>query len=480
VREARLCLAERVAGVPIMTDLRCAEVEARFVDVVDGRLDPADTVRFHAHIEGCAACRERAALWSGLVPRLRDAEPPGPDAMATRRMQVEVERRLAGTVAASPARQWRPWWAPAFGLVAAAAGIAIWLGIGTPERMPATVGYAAFRTLSGDVRIGDQPLQPAARVPVGAPIVLATGAAVELALDDGAALHVDGPGQLALDGSAHDVAVRLTKGKLDATVTHRRTGATFAVITHDLRVAVRGTTFSVVAADAGSRVAVSEGQVEVRSKDGRTSLVSAGDSFDSTVAEDDSAFAPAPTPAETDRAPGCADVVRSCQATARAVRASMRAGEPERALRLIADARRAPRAGDASCPRGAGACDDELLYLHAETLNQARRLDEAVAAYRALDRRGGPAAMRQNALYAAAQIERRQGHLAAAATDFERASAAAPRGALHEEALLGAMESAQAAGDPARARTLAARYLEEYPRGLGAAAARKLAGNGAP
>ena len=88
--------------------------------------------------------------------------------------------------------------------------------------------------------------------------------------------------------------------------------------------------------------------------------------------------------------------------------------------------------------------------------------------------------MRQNALYAAAQIERRQGHLAAAAADFERALAAAPRGALHEEALVGAMESARAAGDTARARALAARYLEEFPRGLVAPAARKLVGDGHP
>ena len=85
-----------------MTGLRCADVEARFVDAFDGRLDPAESVRFHSHIEGCAACRERAALWRGLVPRLRDAVPPGPEAMATRRMQVEIERRLAGRIAESP------------------------------------------------------------------------------------------------------------------------------------------------------------------------------------------------------------------------------------------------------------------------------------------------------------------------------------------------------------------------------------------
>jgi hypothetical protein len=460
-----------------VTGLRCAEVEARFVDVVDGRLDPADGVRFHAHIEGCAACRERAALWGALTPRLRDAVPPRPDAMATRRMQVEIERRLAGRVAASPAQRWRPWWAPAFGLVAAAAAIAIWVRAGGPAHAP-VVGYAAFSSLSGDVRIGDRASQSATRVPVGTPIALGAGAVAELALDGGAALRVEGPGRLALEGSARAVAVRLTEGKLAAQVTHRQPDQTFAVITRHARVEVRGTRFSVAAAGDATHVEVTEGQVAVLADDGRTRMVSAGGSYDRVVPE---AEPPVATPQLTpplDRAPGCDDVARSCQAAARAIRAAMRGGDAERALRMIADARRAAARGDASCP--SDGCDDELGYLHAEALNQGGRLDDAVAAYRTLDRRGATSAMRQNALVAAAQIERRQGRMAAAAADFEHALAAAPRGALHEDAMVGAMESARAAGETARARTLAARYLEEYPRGLGAAAARKLAGDGRP
>ena len=142
--------------------------------------------------------------------------------------------------------------------------------------------------------------------------------------------------------------------------------------------------------------------------------MSAGGSFDSGAL-------PAPPPelpaavASEPAPPACAEIARSCQTTARAVRASMRGGGPERALRQIADARRELRATEATCEGGAAACEDELRYLNAEALNQAGRLDDAVAAYRALDRRGAPSAMRQNALYAAAQIERRQGHLAAAA-----------------------------------------------------------------
>ena len=471
-----------------MTELRCAEVEARFVDVADGRLDPAESVRFHSHIEGCSGCRERAALWRGLLPGLRGAVPPGPGAMATRRMQIEIERRLAaegGQLAPSPWRLRRLWWAPAIGLVAAAAVVAIWLRAGAPAT---PVGYAAFARVQGGVIVGDRTPAPGARVATGAPITVAAGAVAELALDRGATLRVEGPAGLVLDGSARAVAIRLAEGKLEAQVAHRQSDETFAVVTSDMRVEVRGTRFSVVAGADGSHVAVTEGRVAVQLADGRTSLVSAGGSADSIVAEpsqpsDDeppSTGAPPPAPERTDidRQAACADAARTCQATARAVRASMRGGDSERALRLIADARRAQRGGEASCGGGDGACDDEIRYLHAEALNQAGRFDDAVAAYHALDRRGAPPAMRQNALYAAAQIERRRGRMAAAKTDFERALVAAPRGALHEEALVGAMESAQAAGDGARARALAARYLGEFPGGRAAPAARRVAGDG--
>jgi hypothetical protein len=88
--------------------------------------------------------------------------------------------------------------------------------------------------------------------------------------------------------------------------------------------------------------------------------------------------------------------------------------------------------------------------------------------------------MRQNALYAAAQIERRRGQNDDARADYERALEAAPRGALREEALVGAMESAEAAGDARRARALARRCLAEFPHGLGAATAARLTDAGRP
>jgi tetratricopeptide (TPR) repeat protein len=171
--------------------------------------------------------------------------------------------------------------------------------------------------------------------------------------------------------------------------------------------------------------------------------------------------------------------MRACQEIARDARRSMRAGDAAHALRLIATGSHDARDLDASCASDLAACEDELRYLRAEAFRQGGQLDEAVTAYHQLDRHGAPAAMRQNALYAAAQIEARQGNQPQALADYERALAAAPEGALREEALVGSMESAAASGDLPRARRLARRYLTTFPNGLRVATARRLAGTGA-
>jgi tetratricopeptide (TPR) repeat protein len=221
----------------------------------------------------------------------------------------------------------------------------------------------------------------------------------------------------------------------------------------------------------------------VRFTDGRTELVSAGQSTSSTAPLEAPPPAVAPiagAPAESTapQAPdlSCSNAVRSCRETTGAVRSSMREGDPNRALRFLAERGRTTFDADGRCGgRDIDACQDELRYLHAEALNQAGRLDDAIAAYRGLDRRTAPRAMRQNALYAAAQIERRSGHNDAARADYERALEVAPQGALREEILIGAMEAEELAGETGRARSLARRYLGEYPTGIGASGARRLA-----
>jgi len=477
--------------------VNCTEVEARLVDVVDGRLDPVATVRLHAHIEGCADCRRRAAFWRAAVPKMRGLAPGAPDAMSIRRMQVEIERLVAADVAtpAPPAsRRWPRFFVPAaLTLVGAAA---VLLALRAPSKplargpvtdpaaqLGADTGYATLTRVTGTLTIDGRAQALAARLPSDREIVLAVATTAELSLDRGSTLRIEGPAHLRLGGTAGAVEVRLGAGTLDAAVAHRLVGETFAVATPDLRVEVRGTKFAVVATATGSSVRVSEGRVAVRFADGSERPVAAGESAAWPMpAAPQPPEAPGPAVSQTPGAeerPSCGAVVRACEEAGRAARRSMRSGDAARALRLITAGSHDARDPDASCASNLIACEDELRYLRAEAFRQEGALDEAVAAYHQLDRHGAPAAMRQNALYAAAQIEERQGHKVQAHGDYERALGAAPEGALREEALVGSMESAAALGDTPRARQLARRYLQTFPSGLRVATARRLAGSGA-
>jgi tetratricopeptide (TPR) repeat protein len=110
-------------------------------------------------------------------------------------------------------------------------------------------------------------------------------------------------------------------------------------------------------------------------------------------------------------------------------------------------------------------CRDELGYLRAESLRVAGRLDEAIAAYHRLNNRSAPPAMRQNALFAAAQLELRMGRPKVALRDFESALAVFPKGVLREDAMAAALDAALAAGAILQAENVAQRYLSAFPNG---------------
>lgn len=233
---------------------------------------------------------------------------------------------------------------------------------------------------------------------------------------------------------------------------------------------------------------VDEGRVGVVESGGVERAVSAGE----TLALAEPARAPEPSPPASEARPGApvdeAGVpeaaasaspcpgARACVSTAQRARLAMRQGAFRRALAILSVA----GAGAGACPAVSASCQRELGYLEGEALRLDGRLEAAVDAYKRLDQRGAPSATRQNALYAAAQLEQRLGRAGAARADYERALAAAPAGALHDEALLGAMESASEAHDPAAARALARRYLEQVPDGPGASRARLLVGGPSP
>jgi len=445
--------------------MTCREVQDAFVDLHDGRLDPANELRVHAHLESCAHCREHAASWNALLPAMRALVPPPPTPMRARRMEMEIERRLAEPVAlaARPRRRW-PLYAVPFA-VAAAAALVLWLSprqheptvvaSAPPSVAPAPPAFAVLTSTE----------QPAGeRLAAGSRVVLPTGRRATLTLSSLASLALVGPAELTLGGDDQHVMLALDAGRLEAEVAHRQPGQTFVVAFPQGRVEVRGTRFVVMAKPAGSWVRVDEGRVAVFDHDGGEWSVGAGETHDFAVPR-----VPAPVrPAAPQPRHVCASPPVSCGPLTQAVRVAIRGGAYERAESLIEPALR-PRPNCRPL-----VCRNELGYLRAEALRQSGRLDEAVAAYKMLDHRDAPSETRQNALYAAAQLERRLGKLAAARSDFDRALLAAPGGALREEAMLGAMEAADRAGDHVGAVAAARRYLDAFPRGIGAAQARRM------
>ncbi len=458
--------------------MRCFETEAELVALIDGKVARARELAVHAHLETCATCRQRAETWSELVPLMRRLAPSPPSPMQARRMEIEIERLLRTR---APARREAPARAFAWAGLTAAVAIALvfgWRVRGDREAVRLRVDVV---TVEGVARIGAKEVGQGGRLDGPGELSVDARGSVSLAVAD-ASLKIQGPAGLALGGDRAHVALRLDRGALAASVAHRDPGTTFVVSTRDGRVEVRGTRFFVAADDAGTSVSVEEGRVAVFSRAGEERSVGKGE----RIALGAKGFTPWPVPPVRTVAPGLTSVdrdVRPCTSraagceVARQARQAMRVGNAARALHLIEGA----LDGGDGCEGtpGSSSCGDELRYLRAETMRQQGRLGDAVAAYKALDHRGAPAAMRQNAFYAAAQLEQRMGRAAAARADFESALAAASAGALREESMLGAMDSAAAEGDTPGARSLAVRYLDAFPSGLGAARARALAAGSA-
>jgi FecR-like protein len=473
--------------------MKCVEAEALFVDAGDGRLELSQEVRLAGHLDGCTGCRARAATWRSLVPGMRGFAPEAPDAMRIRRMQIEIERRLAPAARGARGSRER-WvrWSAALVFASAAALALVWIRrpVGKPNAQAAP-GYGVVAQVDGVLTVEGRRIAGEAHLAAGSHVALAAGHA-DLKLGRNARVRLSGPARMGLEGTPAALALRLDSGQVDAEVAHREPGETFAVITSELRVEVRGTHFSVGAAAGKSWVRVDEGRVEVTLASGEHRFVSTGETLASPppteaantgtpgeepAPEESPAPASAPGPRESPAA--CSEIRRLCESTALAARESMRAGNQGRALRQLGAVAGRLRAAHASpsCSRaGVAACQDELGYLRAEALRGAGQVGAAIAAYRRLGGRAQPAAMRQNALYAAAELEARRGHAARARADYKRALAAAPRGALAGESMLGAMDSAEALGDHAAAASLARRYLAGFPAGLGAARARRIAG----
>lgn len=94
-------------------------------------------------------------------------------------------------------------------------------------------------------------------------VVRTTGAPLTLALHDGSRIEMRSESELSLERAQDGLSIRLGKGEVIVNAATQRVGHLY-VQTRDLSVSVVGTVFLVNAEEAGSRVAVIQGEVQVR------------------------------------------------------------------------------------------------------------------------------------------------------------------------------------------------------------------------
>ncbi len=219
--------------------------------------------------------------WRRLVPGMRGLAPAGTGCHAD---SPHADRDRA---AARSGRARRARFARAMGALVGGAGVRERGGARavldpTPGREAQPAGGARLRRRRAGRRRAHRrrPARSRARPtsPTGSHLALAAGRA-DLKLGRNAQVRLSGPARLALEGTPAAIALRLGSGQVDAEVAHREPGETFAVITSELRVEVRGTHFSVGAAPGRSWVRVDEGRVEVTLASGEHRFVSTGETL---------------------------------------------------------------------------------------------------------------------------------------------------------------------------------------------------------
>jgi len=447
----------------------CRKTQFLLFEKADGRLAAETRAEVDAHASTCPHCQQTFTAWTSALPRLRGQAPEELSAVTLRRMESEILRASRG-VARPPSRRTL--------VFALAAGLALVIGVGVFSLRPkAAQPFARIQSMWGQVTLSGVAMTSGAAVGPGGVLEIASEGEATFLVGRSAEMRLMGPGRVAFDGTTKGPSLRLDSGRVLVQVAHREPDETFHVTTAHGRVEVKGTRFVVGYGAQGSYVHVEEGEVMAyRLGESKPWAVGAGSTFSLKAEKSATEGAPA---AQTDSSPGpTADPTpgpRSCANPACAdesakVRKAMRAGNAMRAIELV-DETLAKFEDCAPTSR----CLDELGYLRAEALRQAGRLDGAITAFKSLNRAGATRAMRQNALYAAAQLERTAGRDEAARQSLERAYAVHPDGALSEEALAGLLDLPVAAGGPGDdSRAAAVRYLARFPQGMAASRARRI------
>jgi transmembrane sensor len=297
--------------------------------------------------------------------------------------------------------------------------------------------------------------------------------ATPLVLADGSTIERFGDARVVVAHVAPDrVGVRLDYGRIVATVVHRP-GREFVVTAGAFEIAVVGTRFQVVRIDKRLTVSVERGQVRVRSTDGSTRELRAGE-----VAE----FAePAVTPSSSAAAPP-ETVSDLADEAARTVPRGVPAS-PAQPATLGSSAARSWRslANDGvydeayrRLEQGEPVGDTvEDLLLAADAARLSGHADRALPHLSRIVSAHSSDARAPMAAYTRGLILLGLGSPGPAAASFDRARAMGAQGSLRENALARAVEAHSRAGNAAAAATLAREYVDMYPQGRWLASVRQ-------
>ena len=363
-------------------------------------LSRADGLWLEEHIAGCAHCASEAALMSGVVAVAESFEPELSVAARTRAVREALRTHAAGAQAAASA--------PSFGLAWGA-------GLAGAVAIAALVVVLAEGGEPGDARVAEAPkdghgsVAAAVQAPSGEVARLLAGERVRMSTRtqvtlDHAAVELAPQSEAQWNAKTHELS--LPQGELLAEV-DPKPRRPFAVVTPDFRAEVLGTRFEVTQ----SSVVVLRGRVRVVAPSGeQRAVLNAGERYDHVVEA-----ALEPEPAEPVSALGARERVNVAALLTQA-RDALAAGELDRSRRAIDSVL-------AAKPRQTARA--EALTLRAELFEVQGDRGSAIAAYLEVASRFRNLAAGENALFAAARLERNE----------------------------------------AKAQQLLSQYLERYPRG---------------
>ncbi|HBY59256.1 MAG TPA: hypothetical protein DEH78_05510 [Solibacterales bacterium] len=239
----------------------CTDFQKLFAGYRAGNLAEAQRFLVEDHLHECVACRKTI------------------ETMERKVVSMPAPKRRRPLWQSSPAFRW-----------AAAAALAVGVGLGgwnlyvnapNAARASSTVAQVngALYRVSGDALVA---LQPGDTVGANTELRTAKDSGATVRLADGSMVEMGERSGLSISATFRDTKIQLSRGGVIVEAAKQKNGNLF-VLTPDVRVAVKGTVFSVNAGQKGSRVSVIEGKVQV-TQSSQDAMLTPGMQYTSSLA----------------------------------------------------------------------------------------------------------------------------------------------------------------------------------------------------